>query len=221
MTKHAQPCGIQLPRPGNWADQPPELKERARYLLLDTIGTALAGRSADATLQVRTLMPRGAASPLEAALLLGTACQALDLDETNLPARCHIAAAVVPALIGAAMTGGCGGARFMEALLAAYAFEARLGQALAPRHGARGWHPSATLGVFGAAYGASLLMGLDEEPMRHALVIASTQAGGVRAVFGGTAKPFNLGRAAQSGLTAALLARSGMTAPGDPFLSPV
>ena len=95
-----------------------------------------------------------------------------------------------------------------------------LGQSLAPRLGARGWHSSGPLGTLGAAYGAARLMRLDKNRTRNALAVAATQASGVKAVFGGTAKAFNFGRAAQSGVMAARLAQAGMTAPNDPFLSP-
>ena len=96
--------GGRLRPPSELAGLRPELRDRASYLLLDTIGAALGGHSAPATRQVLSLLRPADLSALDAALILGTACQALDLDETNLPARCHIAAAIIPALIGAAMS---------------------------------------------------------------------------------------------------------------------
>lgn len=205
----------------SWESSPPELRERGRYLLLDTLGAALAGHAAPAANQVRALFPGGReVAPTEAALILGVSAQAVDLDETNLRARCHIAAAVIPALAAASALVQRSGAQFMSALLSAYSFAGLLGESLSANHASRGWHSSSTVGTFGAAYGVSMLLGLDGARLHNAVGIAATQASGVKAVFGGTAKPFNSGRAAQSGLMAAFLARSGMSAPQDPFFSP-
>jgi 2-methylcitrate dehydratase PrpD len=193
---------------------------RARYIFLDTIGAALAGRNEMATLQMRSVFRE--TYPLAASdvpLLLGVAAQSADLDETNLRANCHIAAAVVPAIIGATLETDLSGSILLEALTAGYEFEAIIGEALAPRHGQKGWHPSGTLGAFGAAFAASHALGLDAAATWRAIGIAATQASGVKSVFGGSAKPLNLGRAAQAGLLAARLAQAGMTAPQDPFES--
>ena len=54
-------------------------------------------------------------------------------------------------------------------------------------------------------------MGLDLDRLVHAMGIAGTQASGVREVFGSMTKPFHPGRAAQSGVLAALLAQRGFT----------
>jgi 2-methylcitrate dehydratase PrpD len=197
-----------------------DMLERARHVLLDTIGATIAGRDAPATRQTRALFPRGRRhSSTETSLLLGVAAQALDLDETNLRARCHLGASIVPALASVAAERAVSGATVLNVLIDAYEFAARLGEAVAPGHGSRGWHPSSTIGAFGACFAASRLLELNEDEARHALGIAGTQAAGVKAVFGGTAKAFNLGRAAQAGVTAAKLAAAGMTAPHDPFTS--
>ena len=70
---------------------------------------------------------------------------------------------------------------------------------------------SGTCGVFGSVAAAGRLLGLDKGQMVHAMGIAGTQASGVREVFGSMAKPLHPGRAAQTGVLAALLAKRGFT----------
>src|ERR1700740_37890 len=79
----------------------------------------------------------------------------------------------------------------------------------------RGFHSTATVGSFGAAAAAGLLLGLDEAQMAVALGLAGTQAAGLKSMFGTMAKPFHAGRAAANGVIAAKLAHSGFTANAD------
>jgi aconitate decarboxylase len=55
------------------------------------------------------------------------------------------------------------------------------------------------------------LLGLSEEQMAHAIGIAATQVTGLREMFGSDTKSFHVGRAAQNGLMAAVLASHGYT----------
>jgi 2-methylcitrate dehydratase PrpD len=79
------------------------------------------------------------------------------------------------------------------------------------RPGATNWHITATCGILGAAAAAGRVLGLTPDQMIYALGLAATQAAGVTDVFGSMTKPFHAGRAAQGGLTAALLAQRGFT----------
>lgn len=56
------------------------------------------------------------------------------------------------------------------------------------------------------------LLGLDVAQLQQAISIASVQVTGMHDSFGHDAKPFHVGRAAQNGLMAALLAQSGFSA---------
>jgi hypothetical protein len=76
-------------------------------------------------------------------------------------------------------------------------------------------------GTVGAAIGASvtagLLLGLTQPQLRSALGICATQAAGLVAAEATPAFALQVGKAAFNGVEAALLARSGVTAPDDPL----
>jgi aconitate decarboxylase len=61
---------------------------------------------------------------------------------------------------------------------------------------------------------------LNADQTTYALAIASSMAGGLVANFGSMTKPFQAGRAAQSGILAARLAADGMTASADALEHP-
>ena len=79
-------------------------------------------------------------------------------------------------------------------------------------HYEKGWHPTATLGVFGAAAASCHLLGLDRAKTAQALAIAASLASGIKANFGTMTKPLHVGYTARNGLFAAMLARDGFTA---------
>jgi len=88
-------------------------------------------------------------------------------------------------------------------------------------HIGQGWHSGATVGVFSAAAGAARALSLDAEKTVHALGIAGTQSSGLMAAqYGAMVKRMHAGRAAQSGLYAALLAKEGFTGIRDVFEAP-
>ena len=83
---------------------------------------------------------------------------------------------------------------------------------VSPGHYARGWHITATCGVFGSAVASAKLLGLDAAQTSHALGIAASQSAGVMENLPSAAKNVGVGNAARNGLFAALLAEQGYTA---------
>src|SRR5439155_21694177 len=101
---------------------------------------------------------------------------------------------------------------FMHAFLMGFEAEERIGDAVYPAHYEAGWHITATAGVFGAAAAIGKLIGLSIQEMIWALGLASTQASGLREMFGSMAKSFHAGHAARNGYLSAVLAKAGFTA---------
>jgi 2-methylcitrate dehydratase PrpD len=150
-----------------------------------------------------------------AALVNGTAAHALDFDDVSWALNGHPTVPLLPAVFAAAEKSGASGADFLRAYVAGFEVEARLGQALGLGHYEKGWHATATLGVFGAAAAAGILLGLDAKQLRRAFGIAGSRAAGSRANFGTDTKPLHAGLAARAGLEAAELAKLGVSARED------
>jgi 2-methylcitrate dehydratase PrpD len=209
-------------RDTRWQEIPPDAREVARHCLLDLLGCALAGSgevlsgilvgSLAGTGETTLLGRRERATPPTAALVNGAAGHALDFDDTHMMMNGHPSAPVVPALLALVESERVDGARLLAALVAGIELECRLGALLGAGHYAAGFHATATLGAFGAAAACAHLLGLDEERWCHALGLAGTQAAGLKSAFGSMAKPLHAGRAAETGLVSALLARRGFSA---------
>lgn len=157
-----------------------------------------------------------------AARVLGTAGHALDWDDTQAtkdarhtygllthPTVPPLAAVLVLAQKHAPVTGS----EFMTAFQAGFEVECKIAEWMLPDAYRRGLHASAAEGTIGAAVSASKLLSLDEDGIRRAIGIAtSLSSAGIRANVGTETKPLHFGRAAENGVTAALLAQRGLGA---------
>jgi 2-methylcitrate dehydratase PrpD len=149
---------------------------------------------------------------LHAALLNGISSHVLDFDDTHIETAIHPAAPVAPAILALAEHRSVSGRDLMAALVVGIETEFRIGLAVTPAHYRAGWHITGTTGAFGSAAAAGRLLGLSERQMCWALGLAAAQPVGLQEMFGSMTKSFHPGRAAQNGLTAALLAHKGYTA---------
>ena len=145
-------------------------------------------------------------------LINGTASHALDFDDVSNSLGGHPSAPILPALFALGETLDCTGRDFIAAYVAGFETETRIGRGVHFHHYEKGWHPTATLGVFGATAACCHLMGLDRAKTAQALAIAASLASGLKANFGTMTKPLHVGHTARSGLFAAQLAREGFTA---------
>jgi 2-methylcitrate dehydratase PrpD len=209
---------------------PAEAGRTAKRAVADTIGVALAGSRADFLDRIERALDiaadagpaskigrPGRCSALQAAVINGTAAHALDFDDCSTTMGGHPSAPVVPALLALAEDRGASGKAVLSAYLAGVELELRLARAVMPHHYTKGWHPTATLGVFGAAAASAHLLGLGTERMATALAIAVSMASGLKANFGTPVKPLHVGQAASSGVLAATLAEQGVTANPNAF----
>ncbi|MBB5049930.1 2-methylcitrate dehydratase PrpD [Rhodopseudomonas rhenobacensis] len=205
---------------------PQEVRTRAKSLTLDFLGSAIRARrdaeSTPAILQtLRALSLDGAGpatvfgddrgwTPAVAALLNGALGHSLDFDDTHADSSLHPSAPVVPAAFAVGELVGASGAEVLTAIVAGYEVCCRLGNALDPTsHYARGFHPTATAGTFGAAAAAAKLFKLTPEQIIAAFGVAGSQAAGSLQflVNGAWNKRYQVGAAAMNGVIAATLAR--------------
>jgi 2-methylcitrate dehydratase PrpD len=147
---------------------------------------------------------------LSAATLNAVSANLLDYDDTHLPTVIHPAAPVAPPVLALAERQRATGADVLLAFLLGVEVACRIGMAVSPQHYARGWHITATCGVFGAAAAAKLLR-LSPEQVAHALGMAASQAAGVVENLPSGAKNIGVGHAARNGIFAALMAARGYT----------
>jgi 2-methylcitrate dehydratase PrpD len=168
-----------------------------------------------------SVMGDGAAyAPTAAALVNGTLAHSLDFDDTHAAASLHSSAPIVPAALAAAEMTGASGKDVIAACVAGYEVQVRLALALGPSdHYDRGYHPTATCGVFGAAAAAGKLLGMDADGIQSAFGIALSQAAGSMQFLadGSWTKRSHVGQAAQNGLICAVMASEGFKGPKEAF----
>ena len=213
---------------------PPDVRERAKALVLDLIGIALRARhDAESTPPMIaavgligldggncTVIGDGDGySPAGAAMVNGTLAHSLDFDDTHAPGSLHPSAPIVPAALAAAEMCGADGKTAIAAAVCGYEVQIRLSQALDPAaHYDRGFHPTATCGAFGAAAAAGRILKLDPEGYENAFGIVLSMASGSMQflVNGAWTKRSHVGHAAMCGLIAAVLAREGYQGAAEP-----
>ncbi len=207
---------------------PPELVDRLKTCLLDAIGCGLHGAGlpwADIVNRwvVRqggppeaTLWRQGFRGPCaNVALGLGVMIHGFDFDDYH-NAKIHPGAPVIPAALAVGEWLGASGREVLAAIAAGYETMIRVSLATGPNASRlKGWHLTGTTGTFGAAAAAGRLLGLSAEEMASALGLAGTQSAGLWAFLadGAMSKRFHPGRAGQSGVMAAFLAKDGFRGP--------
>ncbi len=213
---------------------PAEIAERTCMLILDHVGIALRARNA-ADLRhamgkgLETLgLARGEATvigdpkgytPGAAALFNGNLGHALDFDDTHARASLHSGAPIIPAAMAAAEMCGASGRDVITGIVAGFEVQTRLSLALGPTdHYNRGFHPTATCGVFGAAAAAGRVLSLTPDQMVYAFGLCGSQAAGSMQFLadGAWNKPFHTGYAAMNGLNSAVLAKEGFRGTLEP-----
>ncbi len=153
-----------------------------------------------------------------AALVNGLCTHAFEQDAGRFPpAGAHAEATVLPAVFAACEEVGADGKTAIAAFVAGCEVMYRI--ALASHHSPEklGFHSPGLTGPYGAAIAAGRVMGLNADELVHALGIAGSLSSGILAFTksqqGGMVKRLHLGRAAESGVLAARLAKDGYTGP--------
>lgn len=216
------------------APPPPEVISSVRARVLDILGLCAAATTLPTTAAALAYVTDqggagqahavGLATPVPAALAAfanGVSAHSLDYDDTHLPSVLHPSAAVVPAALAVAEHVGASGRALTTAIAAGLEVTIRLGMAgyvPAIRNSVyfeHGQHATSICGTIGGAVAAAMLYGLDRRGIRDAVGVAASMASGIIEAnrTGGTVKRMHCGWAAHAAVSAAQLARHGVTGP--------
>ncbi len=209
-----------------FADLPEHAVVMARRSLLDWMGSAIRGGTAEPARIARHVAKRsmpgdeatvlttgGRLSALGAAFANGAASHVIELDDLHQGSTFHPAAPIIPAALAVAERENKSGQDLLRAVTLGYDVAIRIAEAVNPSH-YRYWHPTGTCGVFGATTAAGILLGLDAEQLTQALGSAGTQAAGLWQFLadGAMSKALHTAHAAHDGIISAELAAAGFTA---------
>jgi 2-methylcitrate dehydratase PrpD len=205
-------------------DLPDDVVETTKLRVLDTLGLALAGAGTPLGRSTRAavvaLSPPGPCTVLGmgdrlgvtfAAFANGTFSQALEYDDTHNESIVHMSSPSVAAALALSETTAVTGQDLVAAIAVGNEVACRIGSVGAGQFHARGFHPTGLFGAFGASFLAGRLLSLDADTTARAAGICGSFASGILEcwVDGTDTKFLHAGWAAQSGITAAYLARAG------------
>ena len=149
------------------------------------------------------------ADPIRAAMGNAVAAHSIEYDDVHNASSSHPGVVVFPAAIAGSQISGAEIEDFVLAVFRGYEVMCRVGRAANPQaHYERHFHPTGTIGHFGAATAAASLLGLDVEQTVSAVGIAATMASGSMQFLldGAWTKRFHPAHAARDGIEAALMA---------------
>lgn len=207
-------------------DIPNAVIERTQDLLLDWIGSTLAGKGARPVESIASFMlaqgpldgpsevliHRRGSSPLVAAAVNAAASHVAEQDDVHNGSVFHPAAVVFPPALAVAQALQRSGRELLTAAVAGYEVGIRVGEFLGRSH-YKVFHTTGTAGTLAAAAATGHLLRLTPAQMVHAFGSAGTQAAGLWEFLREAAdsKQLHTAHAAAAGLTAAYLAADGFT----------
>jgi 2-methylcitrate dehydratase PrpD len=208
---------------------PKEVVERAKDCVIDTVGACVFGSQLPWTQTVIEYAKRNSApgecsvfgTPIKvrapfACLCNGAAAHAFELDALVEPSvGIHPSAALAVPGLAPAQGRKMSGKALLSAIVAGFEVLYRIGDAAHHSIEKVGFHSPGVVGVFGTAVVVGRLFGLDAKQMANAFGIAGSMSSGLMEFSrtGGMVKRLHLGRAAEGGFMAAVLARDGYTGP--------
>ena len=205
-------------------DIPVAVTTRARHLILDAVGIALASTTYDFAHRAMTAISSLAGSgetavigmpmrlPLrDAALMNGILIYGLDFDDTHSGGVIHATSSVLPTVLAVGARQGASGQDLLAAYILGVEVAARLGAVAKGAFHQVGFHPTGLIGAFACTLAAGRLMGLGEKQLVMAQGLTLSAAAGSLEFLedGAWNKRFHPGWAATAGITAAALARQG------------
>ena len=211
-----------------WEDIPPQVRTRARHLILDAVGCALAARRFDFSAQsLRAISDLSGAGesvvigqrqrlPLRDAVFAnGILAHGLDYDDTHSEGIVHLTVSVFPTVLAVAAHEKLQLRDLLVAYILGIEAGARLGAVAKGAFHQVGFHPTGVIGAFACALAAGRLYGLDGAQLAQAQGVALSVASGSLEFLedGAWTKRLHPGWAGVGGIVAAAMARRGFKAP--------
>ena len=216
----------------SYGEIPPPIRERMTDCVLDTMGAAIYGVSlpwSQTLIRYARRFGAGGKSSIFgasgdriqapfAALANGGLIHSFEIDNVRQPgAGVHAGATLVPAAFAVAEEVGASGEKLLTALVAGCEVMFRIGHACRETSEKLGFHAPGLTGPLGAAAAVGHLLSLNPDKIVQALGIAASLGSGIlafaKAESGGMVKRLHLGRAAEGGVLAAMLAHDGFSGP--------
>lgn len=212
-------------------DLPEEVRRYSETLAMSALGAMAAGfrcasgseitnyvQRQSAVAEATVLGPGFKTSMELAGLANGTYAHATEYEDDSFPEAVS-SYTLFPALFAVAEAKGSTGAEVIEAFVAGYEAQARIG--LACRQARRnGFMVLSLAGSIGCAVSAAKLLKLDARQTTMAISIAASQGAGIGYQTGTMAHILEMGFAARNGIAAALMAAEGMTGQPDVLEAP-
>jgi 2-methylcitrate dehydratase PrpD len=205
---------------------PEAVLRRVEDLMLDWLGSALAGKGARPVETIErfaaqmgpsagdceVLVTRRRTTPLFAAMVNGASSHVAEQDDVHNGSVFHPGSVVFPPGLAVAQSLGVAGPELLTAAVVGYEVGVRVGEFLGQAH-YRVFHTTGTAGAFAAAAVVGRLLRLSSNQMLDAFGSAGTQAAGLWEFLRDAAdsKPLHTAKASADGLMAAYLARDGFT----------
>ena len=213
-------------------DLPAEVRKEARTVLYDQVGCMIASATLESCQPVvdvvRKLGAQGVCSvvghPVRttvtyAALANGTIGHGDEVDSTGQHGTGHFAAAIIPTALSVGQYAGASGRELCRSIALGSEVAGRV-VSLLGKYDTRPQFAAAVGHTLGTAVTAGTLLGLNAEQMEHALGLAAGGACGLNSHHEEELhqiKSLELGKAAEAGTLAALLAREGFRGPKEPL----
>ena len=213
---------------------PSPIKDVSINMIINAAAAALAGAGQPESLTITqfvqemggngkcTVIGMGLrTSPVNAALANGAMVHLLDFDDEIPGLDIHPGSVIFPVVMALAEMNGDTGRDVLNAFAVGCEITGKLRRMLGPPD-SPGRVPSVDgiAGAAGAAGAAGRLLGLDQDQMESALGLACDGAGGNQAGFASPSRALWNGRAAMSGMSAALLAEKGFIGPRQAIEGP-
>ena len=205
---------------------PPSVRARARLLMLDSIGIALASHGYDFSRRAMAAISELDGGGLSAVigsdkkmdlrnsiLMNGILIHGLDYDDTHAEGVIHTTTSVLPTVLAVAAQDNCSGEDMVTAFILGVEVAARLGSVAKGGFHQIGFHPTGLVGTFGCAVATGWLRGFDVRQYVDTQGLALSVASGSLEFLndGAWNKRMHPGWAGVSGVTAATMGRHGYT----------